>query len=139
MKGEDVDFYWPVHAVPGTIGFELLDDLPHPRNYDFFVWKGVEPDMHPYGICFHDHAEKLSTGTIEFLVNHGVENVLLGGLAFDYCVKYTAIQLLNAGFRVIINLAATKAIHVDQAEELIEQLRGMGIFFVNSSEDIEIE
>ena len=61
IMGEDVDVRWPIHAVPGTKGFELLDDLPQPRDYDFFVWKGVEVDMHPYGSCYHDHAEKLNT------------------------------------------------------------------------------
>ena len=44
----DVDIRWNAHAVVGTYGFELLEGLPHPRDYDFFVWKGMEPDMHPY-------------------------------------------------------------------------------------------
>ncbi|MGX9080511.1 nicotinamidase, partial [Klebsiella pneumoniae] len=45
----NADLTWPVHCVPGTQGFELLDGLPAPIDYDFFVWKGVEPDLHPYG------------------------------------------------------------------------------------------
>src|SRR5690348_3212211 len=44
---KNVDVYWPMHCVPGTKGFELITGLPHPSDYDFFIWKGVEPDMHP--------------------------------------------------------------------------------------------
>lgn len=35
------------HCVPGTPGFELLDGLPAPLDYDYFVWKGVEPTCPP--------------------------------------------------------------------------------------------
>ncbi|PJC93094.1 nicotinamidase, partial [Aeromonas lusitana] len=56
----NADLTWPAHCVPGTPGFELLDGLPAPIDYDFFVWKGVEPDLHPYGACFHDLAERRS-------------------------------------------------------------------------------
>lgn len=68
--------------MPGTPGFELLDDLPAPLDYDYFVWKGVEPDLHPYGACYHDLAEKRSTGVIEFLRQNDVDLVLVGGLAW---------------------------------------------------------
>ncbi|MFX5522361.1 isochorismatase family protein, partial [Acinetobacter baumannii] len=78
-------------------GFELLDELPRPIDYDFFVWKGVEPDLHPYGACYHDLAERRSTGVIEYLRQNGVSHVLVGGLALDYCVKNTALQLRRAG------------------------------------------
>ena len=37
--------YWPLHCVPSTKGFELISGLPHPKDYDYFIWKGIEPDM----------------------------------------------------------------------------------------------
>ena len=77
----NADLTWPTHCVPGTPGFELLDGLPAPIDYDFFVWKGVEPDLHPYGACYHDLAERRSSGLIEFLQARGVSTVLVGGLA----------------------------------------------------------
>ena len=92
----NADLTWVSHCVPGTPGFELLDGLPAPLDYDYFVWKGVEPDLHPYGACYHDLAEKRSTGVIEFLRHNGIDLVLLGGLALDYCVKTTALQLRRA-------------------------------------------
>jgi nicotinamidase-related amidase len=81
VAGPNVDVRWNLHAVPGTLGFELIDGLPHPAEYDFFVWKGIELDMHPYGSCYHDLAEKVSTGVIEYLRCHEVKTVIVGGLA----------------------------------------------------------
>ena len=98
----NADITWVSHCVPGTAGFELLDELPQPLDYDYFVWKGVEPDLHPYGACYHDLAERRSTGVIEFLRQNAVSHVLVGGLALDYCVKTTALQLRRAGFAVIV-------------------------------------
>ena len=90
VAGENVDIRWRRHAEPGTLGFELIEGLPAPADYDFFVWKGVELDMHPYGACYHDLRNRLSTGVIEFLKVRGIESVIVGGLATDYCVKTTA-------------------------------------------------
>ena len=115
----NADLTWPAHCVHGTPGFELLDGLPAPIDYDFFVWKGVEPDLHPYGACYHDLAERRSTGLIEFLQARGVTTVLVGGLATDYCVKTSVLQLRRAGFRVIVHLDACRGI----APETIDQAR----------------
>lgn len=137
LSGENVDCYWPVHAVPGTPGFELLADLPHPKDYDFFIWKGVEPDMHPYGACYHDLTGKLSTGLIEYLRQQQITTVLVGGLALDYCVKTTALQLVEAGFSVIINLAATRGISEESSYNAIKELKKNGIQFIESTADLQ--
>lgn len=88
---------WVAHAMVGSRGFELLDGLPDVRAYDFCVWKGIEPDMHPYGACYHDHAGRLSTGLIEWLRDVRAQVLVVGGLATDFCVKESVLQLAKAG------------------------------------------
>lgn len=127
VAGDNVEEHWPVHAVPGTAGFELLPGLPRPVDYDFFVWKGVELDMHPYGACYHDIAETMSTGVIEWLRAREITDVLVGGLATDYCVKATALQLANAGFATHLNLAACRGISAETTRKAIEQMRATGV------------
>lgn len=129
----DVDVYWPEHAVPGTKGFELIEGLPQPREYDFFVWKGVEPDMHPYGACYHDIPRRLSTGVIEFLRAKGATTVLVGGLATDYCVKATVLELLDAGFEVVLNLAAVRGIEDNSIREALEEMGYKGVILIENS------
>lgn len=110
VVGENVDVAWPPHAMPGTKGFELIGGLPKVTEYDYFVWQGIELDLHPYGACYHDIQEHLSTGVIEFLKVHGITLIIAGGLATDYCVKTTVLQLLRAGFQVIVNLGACRGL-----------------------------
>lgn len=127
IEAPNMDLRWPPHAIVGTRGFELLDGLPHPVDYDFFVWKGIEPDMHPYGACFHDLADTRSTGVIEFLRARGVQCVLVGGLATDYCVKTTALQLRRAGFRVLVNLRACRGIAENTIAAALADMQHAGI------------
>ena len=133
----NADLTWVSHCVPGTPGFELLDGLPAPLDYDYFVWKGVEPDLHPYGACYHDLAEKRSTGVIEFLRQNGVDLVLVGGLALDYCVKTTALQLRRAGFEVIVHLPACRAIASETAETACLAMREQGVTLAASLEQLD--
>ncbi|MFB0703554.1 nicotinamidase [Pseudomonas protegens] len=132
---EHADLTWVSHCVPGTEGFTLLDELPTPYDYDYFVWKGVEPDLHPYGACYHDLHGKLSTGVIEYLNSQGVEQIIVGGLALDFCVKTTALQLAAAGFKVIIHLPACRAISAEGAAQAIDDMQRAGIAVAATREE----
>lgn len=129
---------WPRHCEVGTFGFELIAGLPKPDDYDYFVWKGVEKHLHPYGACYHTEdweTRKRSTGVIEFLKCNDIKTVIVGGLATDYCVATTALQLKDAGFDVIINLAACRGISEATIKEATEKMKSAGIKIVNDAPD----
>ena len=128
--GDNVDIRWNGHCNVGNPGFELLDGLPAPIDYDFFVWKGIELDLHPYGACYHDLAGKKSTGVIEWLLDKSIEDVIIGGLATDYCVKTTALQL-NEHFDVSVNLTACRGISDATVEQAIDEMTRAGIRIEN--------
>lgn len=136
IEGENVDVRWVKHAVPGTRGFELLPGLPKITEYNFFVWKGVEPDLHPYGVCYHDFAEKLSTGLIEFLHARHIRILIVGGLATDYCVKVSVLQLCRAGFNVWVNLAACRGLDEQTTALAIERMEAAGARMFTSAAHI---
>ncbi|MEO0340915.1 MAG: isochorismatase family protein [Bacteroidota bacterium] len=134
---ENTDCTFKMHCQPGTKGFELLDGLPKPTDYDYFVWKGVAPDLHPYGACYHDLQEKLSTGVIEYLSCNGVTDVIVGGLATDYCVATTAKQLVKTGlFKVVLNLEACRGITAEGIKAELAEMQKMGIVVANSLTDV---
>ena len=140
VKGHaNADLHWPLHAVPGTHGFALLDELPAVTDYDFFVWKGIEPTLHPYGACFHDLANRLSTGVIEFLQARGIDTVLVGGLATDYCVLNTVLQLRTAGLRVIVNRAAVRGVAEDSTAQALAQMADAGVQFIDDAGNLQRE
>ena len=132
----DSDLYWPSHAIVGTKGFEFIPGLD-PNAYAFQVYKGIEPDKHPYGACYHDLKDTLSTGVIEFLQSRGIKAVICGGLATDYCVKNTVLQLVRAGFTVILNLAACRGIAPDTVAAALDEMRGAGVIIVNNSAELK--
>lgn len=132
----DIDIRWKPHAMIGTKGFDLIPGLK-PEFYDYQVLKGIEPHKHPYGACYHDFADTESTGVIEFLKNKGIENVLVGGLATDYCVKKTVLQLKASGFNVILNLAACRGIAKETVDSAIEEIKSCGAVVIDSAADLE--
>lgn len=123
----NADLTWVRHAEPGTQGFELITGLPHPSEYDLLIYKGVERDLHPYGACYHDIAETISTGLIEWLKVKQVDTVIVGGLALDYCVKTTALQLANAGFNTVVNLQASRGLTEQTIITAKQQMQQAGI------------
>lgn len=139
LPGENVDIYWVSHAMIGSKGFELIDGLPAVSSYDYFVWKGIEPTMHPYGACYHDLKDTLSTGVIEFLKMKNVSTIIIGGLATDYCVKTTVLQLCKAGFSVIVNLGACRGIAKDTIATAIEIMEKQGAIMIESAKEFSLQ
>ena len=132
----DLDIRWPAHAIIGTKGFDFIAGLD-PAAYDFQVFKGIEIDKHPYGACYHDLANTLSTGVIEFLKLHGITTVICGGLATDYCVKNTVLQLKAAGFDVILNKAACRGIAPETVATALEEMSLAEVKFIESASELE--
>lgn len=128
---EHSDLVWNRHCVTGTVGFELLDGLPNPMDFDYFVWKGIECDVHPYGACYHGLNDTLSTGVIEFLKQQNVGNVFVGGLAYDFCVGITCLQLANAGFNVLLYEPACKGINEDWINDMRVKLKNAGVTIIS--------
>ena len=129
---KNVDLRWNAHCIVGTLGFEFLEGLPN-RKYDFQVFKGIEPDMHPYGACYHDLGDTQSTGVIEYLRQNGIEQVIVGGLATEFCVKKTVLQLLSAGFQVVVNMAACRGF--DEKAAWLEMAQA-GALLAESASDL---
>ena len=132
----DLDVKWPAHCVVGSAGHLLIPGLPEPDRYDLVVHKGYDPHKHPYGGCYHDLAESESTGLVEWLQQHGVTDLIVGGLATDYCVKMTVLQLRRAGFRVIVNLAGCRGVAADTSAAAIDEMRAAGVEFADSSAEL---
>ncbi len=137
VKGnyKNLDIHWNQHCTIGTKGFELLDGLPNPEDYDFFVWKGIENNMHPYGACYHDLNNKMSTGVIEFLKSKNVDTIIVGGLATDYCVFNTVMQLNEAGFNIVLNLASCRGITEDTIKSSLQKMHESGVRIINTIEE----
>ena len=118
---------WPVHCVQNTKGAEfhpdLIDDM-HIR----VVSKGLGDTD-----CYSAFDE---TDLALQLHRLGVEEVWVGGLATDYCVKSTVLDALKEGFRVKALENAMRAVEVNpgDGERAIAEMRQQGAAIVRSDE-----
>lgn len=135
----NVDIKWNRHCVAGTNGAELLEGLPHWSEYDYFIWKGLEKDCHVYSAIYHDLGKTRSTGVIEWMKSKNISVVIVGGLATDFCVKNTVLDLRDAGFSVMLNLSACRAIATvmsdgrNSLDVAMEEMFQAGVQFIDET------
>jgi len=133
-----LDIKWPAHCVVGSEGNRLIPGLPAESEYDLLIEKGQDPLNHPYGACYQDLAERDSTGAIEWLRQRQIDTVIVGGLATDYCVKTTVLQLLRAGFAVLVNLAACRGVAAETSAAALVEMRRAGAELITDSAELEL-
>ncbi|HKC64098.1 MAG TPA: bifunctional nicotinamidase/pyrazinamidase [Pyrinomonadaceae bacterium] len=110
---------WPVHCVQGTQGAEF-----HPRLLDDprieIISKGMG-DEDNYSAFDGTDLEKR-------LRSRGVEEVWVGGLATDYCVKNTVLDALKEGFKVKAIEDAMRAVELQtgDGERAVKEMRDAG-------------
>lgn len=128
--GELDQVFWPNHCVQNTIGAEIvrLDEMKALNDNLVIVQKGTNPEVDSYS-GFMDNGNIHETDLRRTLVRNHINQVDVVGLAFDYCVSYTAKHAVELGFIVNLHMAGTRAIEQDSAKiELMKQeLRDLGI------------
>jgi nicotinamidase/pyrazinamidase len=123
-----------VHCVQDTPGAEFHPDLDLSRIQAVFR-KGVDPEVDSYS-GFFDNGRRRSTGLEEYLRREGVEEVYIGGLATDYCVRWTALDAVRLGFRTWVIEDACRGVELrpgDTAAALAEMAQ-TGVQIIHSKE-----
>jgi len=105
---------WPVHCVQGTPGADFAIDLNVGEITRVFQ-KGTRPEVDSYS-GFHDNGHRHSTGMAEWLKSQGVTDVVICGIATDYCVKFTALDALSEGFGVTLRLDACRGVNLNPGD-----------------------
>jgi nicotinamidase/pyrazinamidase len=125
---------WPMHCVQNTTGAELAPALKHERIARVFP-KGTEPGIDSYS-GFFDNGHRKSTGLGEWLKTQGVSEVFVCGLATDYCVKFTALDAAQLGFKTHVIEDASRGVNLqpDDVRKAIEEMQRAGVGVVRSDE-----
>jgi nicotinamidase/pyrazinamidase len=111
---------WPPHCVEGTPGAELHRSVSGMR-FDRVQDKGTDPDREAYS-GFD------GTDLAGYLRERGVQNVLVAGLATDYCVRATALDAIREGFGTTVLTDAVAAVDVEPGDgaRAIAEVRAAG-------------
>ncbi len=102
---------WPTHCVQGSKGAEFHRDLQTDRA-DMIIRKGMRRAIDSYS-AFFENDHKTATGLEGYLRERGVHDLVLVGLATDFCVRYSAVDAAKLGFDVTVLEGACRAIDLD--------------------------
>ncbi len=133
---------WPDHCVQGTTGAELVDGLDPERKIDKVIEKGKDRRVEMYSVFYDPFTSpRISdSGTAAILKEAGVNWVYVVGLAFDYCVKASALDARKEGFEVVVVRDGTRAVDGSDVnvQKIEEELRAAGIRVVHKH-DSEVQ
>ena len=99
------------------------------------IRKGFCPGLDSY-LAFFENDRKTPTGLEGFLKGLGIDTVLIGGLATDYCVFYSALDAARLGLKTTVLGDAIRGVGYPEGsvEKALAEMRAAGIGLVSSEE-----
>jgi nicotinamidase/pyrazinamidase len=124
---------WPVHCVQGSKGAEFVADLNLDR-VDKVFRKGTDATIDSYS-GFYDNGHRKATGLTEYLKGKNVSEVYVVGIATDYCVKFTALDALQEGFKTFVVQDACRGVDLPAgtAAAALVEMTTSGVNVIHSS------
>jgi nicotinamidase/pyrazinamidase len=122
---------WPDHCVQATVGADFRDDLQIPHA-ELVLRKGYHRDIDSYS-AFYENDRKTHTGLAGYLRERGLRRVFLAGLAFDFCVRFSAEDAKREGLDVTVVEDACRGIDMDGSVVATRRaFAALGIKCINS-------
>ncbi len=124
---------WPDHCVQGESGARLhpgigeeLIRMTENGQRTLIIKKGQHLEVDSYS-AFFDNAREHDTGLHRALQAYDVDTVEIVGLAFDYCVKFTAIDAVSLGYKTSVLLQGTRSVVPSAADATRAELEAAGV------------
>jgi nicotinamidase/pyrazinamidase len=124
---------WPDHCVQGSAGAEFHPALHLPQA-ELILRKGFRPQIDSYS-AFFENDRTTATGLASYLRERGITRVFLAGLAYDYCVGFSALDARRLEIPAVIVRDATRAIDLNGSVARMEtEFRASGVEVVDSAQ-----
>jgi len=91
---------WPDHCIQGTPGAQLHPDLDIPHA-ELILRKGFRRDIDSYS-AFTENDSVTPTGLAGYLRERGLTRLFFTGLAYDFCVGFSALAAARLGFESLV-------------------------------------
>jgi len=101
---------WPDHCVQHSAGAALHSALNIPHA-ELILRKGFRREIDSYS-AFLENDHKTPTGLAGYLRERGLQRLFIAGLAYDYCVRFSAVDGKELGFETIVIEDATRAVNL---------------------------
>ncbi|MGD0520358.1 MAG: bifunctional nicotinamidase/pyrazinamidase [Terracidiphilus sp.] len=124
---------WPDHCIQGSKGAEFHPALRLPQA-ELILRKGFRPRIDSYS-AFFENDRVTPTGLAGYLEERNLTRVFLVGLAYDYCVGYSALDARRLGLQAVVIRDACRAIDLEGSVARIEaEFDQAGVMLIESAE-----
>jgi nicotinamidase/pyrazinamidase len=121
---------WPPHCVQGTENARVLIDN---NLFLAIVKKGRDKKYDSYSGFQDDGGAKTEMNRI--LQQKGIKELIVYGIATDYCVKATAMDAVDAGYGVTVIEGLSKGVSPDTTAKALAEMKAKGVI-IKSELDI---
>lgn len=108
--------WWPDHCVQNSEGAKL-HPLLNSKEIDAVFQKGENPLIDSYS-GFFDNGHRQKTQLDDWLFRHEIKQLVVLGLATDYCVKFTVLDALTLGYDVIVITDGCRGVNLHPQDSL---------------------
>jgi len=120
---------WPKHCVKNTLGAQLHSDLIATKT-DFVVKKGTKANVESYSAFGDEFQGKWEKTPLEsWLKSKNATDIILTGIATDYCVYNTALDAIRLGFKVHLIMSCTKGVAEGTTRDACHDMVMKGVLF----------
>jgi nicotinamidase/pyrazinamidase len=113
-----VQTLWPEHCIQGSQGAEFHPALRLPQA-ELILRKGFRQRIDSYS-AFFENDRSTPTGLAGYLHERNLTRVFLAGLAYDFCVGYSALDARRVGLQAVVIRDACRAIDLNGSVARIE-------------------
>jgi nicotinamidase/pyrazinamidase len=106
---------WPDHCIQNTPGADFYPTLNVPHA-ELIVRKGCRKEIDSYS-AFLENDHTTPTGLAGYLREHGIQRLFFCGLAYDFCVRQSAIDGIALDFACFVIEDATRAVRLPDSVE----------------------
>jgi nicotinamidase/pyrazinamidase len=106
---------WPDHCIQKSSGAAFHKELDAPHA-ELILRKGFRREIDSYS-AFFENDRSTPTGLGGYLKERGFNKVICVGLAFDFCVRYSAEDARTLGFETEVIEAACRSIDLEGSAE----------------------
>jgi nicotinamidase/pyrazinamidase len=101
---------WPDHCIQGTRGSDLHPNLFIPHA-ELILRKGFREDIDSYS-AFTENDQRTPTGLAGYLRERGLTRLFFTGVAYDFCVGFSALAAARLGFESLVIEDLTRAVNL---------------------------
>ena len=121
---------WPDHCVQGTRGAQLHPDL-HIPHVELILRKGFRREIDSYS-AFTENDGVTPTGLAGYLRERNLRRLFFAGLAYDFCVGFSALAAVRLGFEAKVIEDLSRAVGLEAAGDRPSTVDATNIAFTDS-------